>query len=105
MPDDPELSDIERVIVGCFPPRGYGGRADRDLIHRAKDLTEDPKMHISELVELGVMIEAHVPMNCGPGWYYYRLTASGRRLRQAMIPPLVTLVGTATCSGVNKQAD
>lgn len=83
---DPELSEIGRAIVQCFPPRGYGGRADRDISFHVKKFTTEPKPHVSELVESGLMVEHFVPMNCGPGWYYYTLTAKGRRLRQAMIP-------------------
>lgn len=83
---DPELSEVQCAIVGCFPPRGYDGRTDLDLAHRVKDLVDHPQKHISELVELEVMVEHFVPRNCGPGWCYYTLTAKGRRLRQAMIP-------------------
>lgn len=86
MPDDPELSDIEKAIIAIFPPRGYGGRADSDIRGHMKDLTDKTDMHLSELVELGVLVESHVLGNTGPGWYYYTLTSCGRRLRQAMIP-------------------
>jgi hypothetical protein len=86
MPNDSELGDIGRAIVQCFSPRGYGGRADRDISFHVKEITAPSEPHVSELAEAGVMVEHFVPMNCGPGWYYYTLTAKGRRLRRAMMP-------------------
>lgn len=79
-----KLGETGTAIVRCFPPRGYGYRLDFQIKYEVKAITSDPSPALTELREAQLITRSYVPRNCGPGWYCYRLTAKGRRLRQSL---------------------